>query len=79
MQHRTVKSCEALPKVGNNVFKIHGKAHPRHRQSKQQFMTVKCASVQLNVLQVLGHRLLPGLLQKATRKKMEKGVDAFFC
>jgi hypothetical protein len=42
-------------------------------------MTAKCASVQQNVHQVLGHRPLLGLHQKATRKKMKEGADVFFC
>jgi predicted nucleic acid-binding protein len=79
MQHRTAKSCEVLPKVGSNVFKILGKVHPRHRRNKQQFVIAKFVSVQQNVHQVLGHRLLLELHQKATRIKMKEGVDAFFC
>jgi hypothetical protein len=77
MQLRMAAFCAALLKAGSNVIKIHGKMHQRHRRNKQQSMTAKCASVQQNEYQVLGHRRLLGLHREATREKMKKGVDVF--
>jgi hypothetical protein len=80
MQLRTAAFCAALPKAGSNVIKIHGKMRQRHRRNKQQSMTAKYVSVQPNVHQVLGHRLLLlELHRKVTQEKMKGSIDIFFC